>query len=1187
MATYNKPGVYIEERPYANSPIAVASGPSTAAFIGVADRGPTTTVSGAVYGTPTLVTSWSDFLSKFSYGPSVSTWTSSVDPTLKYAVKSFFDNLVGGQAWVTRQVNTDATKASATVYERNGQYIAPTTGGSIPVVTVVKAASSQVISIGFDQNIPIYPRVGSRVTLGGSVPSVNINGNASTPLSSLFNLTDVTATTPSLLNKFIVTTVATTTAAATSNAAPAAADTVNGTSFRLKFAAAHNFLAGQIVTINGLGGAQAGNYNVTNAQILAVPDSTTITVSSTAVNSADTVTGTATVTPIRTFAVAYNTTDTIAATQSTGGFRIKGLAVDSGATGVTAYAPTLKINANEEGTWAGNIWYTITPGLSDGKFDLTVYYTTATNSSDVINGGWSERFSDLTMNAADPLTYAPTKVTSNYVTIVDQTSSAIDWFDLPIETGVWSVSPTDYISGLGTTATSPVFGSGYDSSKFTPTAIQLVSPSLQTLGTFPTTGTVNGNATQTSVATYVSYVQGSSVTVNTGTIPANNYLSLVTIGTNGTTAQRTKVIPGFKYGLSASFTKPANSTAYGGQVPSLKRMGQLLLNWYDSNGTFIGNTSASSVVTGTTATTTTVSIASVTPPYNADSYHATFDYSASIFGDATINVSPAIVSGTSNVAPTVSATSSTQLTLSAVTGLFIGQRVTGTGIVSGAVISAVDTVNNKITLSSSATPITGAVSNPVFNSLAITPATSVANLTASVNANTNITCATAGIVVGMRVSASGGTITTDPTGGLVTAVGTGTIQISVQINVTNTTLNFASFYGNGTTATAVVTAQGGVHCFAVGDVLTISNTTSLDGIITVTATSANTISWATTIQTAPTLGATSTITRGMFPSSETYTVSGLTVTPTITGSDGSIAPSIGTQIDQLANISGPLVFNYPGKTSVSDINTILSRFGDRADTFVVIDSAIQNYGAVGTAATPALVSTVLSNYSTINPAYKNIGAVYYPSIYINDPASTTGKTKLVYSGGAIAAKYVSTDLSRGVFKAPAGLGVQITNAVAVTPISNADFDTLSKASVPVNVIRYVPGANYCVMGARTLSLNPADRYVNTRRTLIYLKKSLGDLAQFAVFEPNTQATWTELTNRLDAFLYDFWRQGGLNGNTSNDAYFIKCDADTNGAQQIQDGELRAQVGVALVRPAEFVIISIGQTDGGISVTTTA
>ena len=1100
MANINKPGVYVDERPYAAAPVITASGPSTGAFIGVTDRGPTTKVGGLVYGVPALVTSWSDFLSKFSYGSGYNTWTSATVVTsspLKYSVKSFFDNIAGGQAWVARQVNTDATKANVDVYDRAGEYTTTSSFGG--TTYVAKAGAANVISVGFSVDLGLYPRIGSRITLGGTVPSVNINGNALYPLTSLFDAT--TATAPAAPKRFIVSNVFTGTTALTS---VAFSSKVSAASFTLT-KTAHGLSVGQLVTVSGFTGASAADYNITS-QVAAVTDVNTFTVYSTGVMTADP-SGTATVTPVRTVTLVYNNTaDSIAPTSATFGLKIKGYISDTNYI-QNASTVTLNIAANDEGTWANNIWYTIAPNISDNYFDLTIYYNpTATTTSDVINNGWVEKFTYLSMDSTDAVNYAPTKVVSSYITLTDKGSTATGWYDLPGETGTWGTTASAYTTSA---IASNTVGSGYDAGQFTATPVKLTTPTVQSLGTFSAKGTLNASTAQDFSGFVTQNLASGVLSVSSGTIGAASAsaVTLITVGNYNATGYRSTITPGVRYGASVTASKAASITA--------ARTFSLFINYYDSSNNFLSNTSASVVSSASSSAGSTLTISPVTPPFNAATYHVTVDYISSATGG-----SPAAatgLTGTANTTLTVSATTASTLTVNSVAGLAVGQSITAS-----------------------------------------------ANLTPSPSTITAI----------------------DSTTKILTVSGTVSGAITVATAQTAFLLSASSISGDGTTVTATTVAN--VQPFVVGQVVTISNATIYaTTAATITATTATTIQWKSSASGTSTLTTGGSITLNTIGSNEAYTVSALTSTASITsGSDGSNTPTLQTQLDQFSTTTGPLVFNYPGKTSATEISTILTNFGTRADTFVVIDSAIVATGNPSKPYDADTVTNSLSNFASVSSAYVNYGAVYYPSYFTSDPVNS-GKVKMIYSGGAVVAKYLSTDLQRGVFKAPAGLGTSLNDAVSVNTISNSDFDKLSNSSIPLNVIRFVPGANNVIMGARTLSTNSVERYVNTRRTLIYLKKQLSDLAQISVFEPNTTNTWTSLSNRLDSFLYDFWRQGGLNGTTAANAYFIKCDADINTSAQVSNGTLLAQVGVALVRPAEFVVISIGQTDGGISVTTTA
>jgi phage tail sheath protein FI len=171
------------------------------------------------------------------------------------------------------------------------------------------------------------------------------------------------------------------------------------------------------------------------------------------------------------------------------------------------------------------------------------------------------------------------------------------------------------------------------------------------------------------------------------------------------------------------------------------------------------------------------------------------------------------------------------------------------------------------------------------------------------------------------------------------------------------------------------------------------------------------------------------------------------------------------------------------------------------------------------------------------------------------------------------------DSTIGVFRAPAGIIAGISNAVGVdTSFNDTDLGDLNSANV--NVIRPVQGSGVSIMGARTRKVYGADRYISARRTLIYIKESLRRSTQFALFENNDSRLWTQLIMTSERLLRPLWEAGGLRGNNSSDAYYIKCDSTINTPAVIASGEVRMEIGVALEYPAEFIIIHVSQFENG-------
>lgn len=208
------------------------------------------------------------------------------------------------------------------------------------------------------------------------------------------------------------------------------------------------------------------------------------------------------------------------------------------------------------------------------------------------------------------------------------------------------------------------------------------------------------------------------------------------------------------------------------------------------------------------------------------------------------------------------------------------------------------------------------------------------------------------------------------------------------------------------------------------------------------------------------------------------------------------------------------------------------------------------------------------------------GALYYPWIEVADPLSAS-KKKMVPPSGAVVGTYSHTDVARGVHKAPAGIEDGFLNsAIGVERyITTGEQDTLNP--VGVNVIRSFPGVGGVVWGARTLADKTSEfKYVNVRRLMMFIEESLDEGTQWVVFEPNSPILWGRVKRNITAFLTRVWRDGALFGTTAAEAFFVKVDAENNPPEVVDAGQLVIEVGVAPVKPAEFVIIRISQKTQG-------
>ncbi|MFD9941012.1 phage tail sheath family protein [Nonomuraea sp. NPDC059023] len=204
--------------------------------------------------------------------------------------------------------------------------------------------------------------------------------------------------------------------------------------------------------------------------------------------------------------------------------------------------------------------------------------------------------------------------------------------------------------------------------------------------------------------------------------------------------------------------------------------------------------------------------------------------------------------------------------------------------------------------------------------------------------------------------------------------------------------------------------------------------------------------------------------------------------------------------------------------------------------------------------------------------------LYHPWIKVFDPE--TKGVRLIPPSGHIAGVWARSDATRGVHKAPAN--EVIHGAIALeSQLTLAEQNQIDPPRV--NCIRVMPGRGIRVWGARTLA--PADspwRYLNVRRLFNYLQESILEGTQWVVFEPNDDALWARIRRTIAAFLVMEWRRGALFGLTPDEAFYVKCDRETNPAESIDKGLVVCEIGVAPVKPAEFVVFRLAQMASGTS-----
>ncbi len=201
-------------------------------------------------------------------------------------------------------------------------------------------------------------------------------------------------------------------------------------------------------------------------------------------------------------------------------------------------------------------------------------------------------------------------------------------------------------------------------------------------------------------------------------------------------------------------------------------------------------------------------------------------------------------------------------------------------------------------------------------------------------------------------------------------------------------------------------------------------------------------------------------------------------------------------------------------------------------------------------------------------------AMYYPWIKVMDPA--TDMVVAVPPSGHLAGVWARSDNTRGVHKAPAN--EIVLGAVGLSyQTTKGEQDTLNP--IGVNCVRAFPGRGIRVWGARTLSSDPAWRYINVRRLFNYVEKSIENGTQWVVFEPNNRKLWARVSRDVSSFLRMVWRDGALFGSSPAEAFYVKCDDELNPPESRDLGRLIIEIGLSPVKPAEFVIFRISQWAG--------
>jgi uncharacterized protein len=266
-------------------------------------------------------------------------------------------------------------------------------------------------------------------------------------------------------------------------------------------------------------------------------------------------------------------------------------------------------------------------------------------------------------------------------------------------------------------------------------------------------------------------------------------------------------------------------------------------------------------------------------------------------------------------------------------------------------------------------------------------------------------------------------------------------------------------------------------------------------------------------------------------------------------------------IEDISIVAAPgSTFGYEGvyrSDAATIVNLLLSHASRMRYRIAVLDSGNEQS-----------ISAVRAMRAKIDSTY---GALYYPWVRVLDPV--TGREIHLPPSGFVAGIYARNDVNRAVYKAPANEVVNL--AIGFEQLLNkGQQDVLNPEGI--NCFRFFEGRGFRLWGARTVSSDPEWKYVNLRRYFAYLERSIDRGTQWVVFEPNGEALWANVRRTVEDFLLNEWQSGALLGDKPERAYFVKCDRSTMTQNDLDNGRLICLVGVAPLRPAEFVIFRIGQ-----------
>ncbi len=278
------------------------------------------------------------------------------------------------------------------------------------------------------------------------------------------------------------------------------------------------------------------------------------------------------------------------------------------------------------------------------------------------------------------------------------------------------------------------------------------------------------------------------------------------------------------------------------------------------------------------------------------------------------------------------------------------------------------------------------------------------------------------------------------------------------------------------------------------------------------------------------------------------------------GKDG--GPDKRTGIQALEDIDEISLCMVPGIWAKSVRGALILHCESLKDRFAIVDPPPATLLDEGRRLDPETIK---------GPVDTKYAAIYYPWLIGRDFVAQ--RDVLLPPSGHLAGIYARTDVERGVHKAPANEVVRGIDRFELN-ITRREQDMLNPKGV--NALRFFPERGFRVWGARTMTSDASWKYINVRRLFIFVEESIDEGTQWVVFEPNDEKLWARVRATIEQFLDRLWREGMLQGETRNQAYFVKCDSTTMTQDEIDTGKLICVIGIAPVKPAEFVIFRIQQ-----------